>query len=141
MSESGSFYDKNYVTSIEQAVLAEDVKFSTVANIEGKFFIKVLTPMVDSTKLTTRTKAGITSSNYITLTIPAYMLLQFMNLEVTTIKVGTTSKNVLSWEKPTKSNQFIIPKGTIFFVEFLGGLVDADKCYIVGISQFSLIQD
>lgn len=140
MSETGSFYDKSYVTSIEQAVLAEDVKFSSVQNIEGKFFIKVLTPMVDSTKLTTRSKAGITSSNYITLTIPAYMLLHFMNLQVSTVKDGDSTKNVLSWNKPNKSNQFVIPKGTIFFVEFLGGLVDADKTYIVGISQFSLIQ-
>ena len=139
MSESGSFYEKNYITSIEQAILAEDVKFSSVQNIEGKFFIKVLTPMVDSTKLTTRSKAG-TSSNYITLTIPAYMLLHFMNIQVSTIKIEDSKTNVLSWEKPNKSNQFVIPKGTIFFVEFLGGLVDADKTYIVGISQFSLIQ-
>lgn len=140
MSESGSFYEKNYVTSIEQAVLAEDVKFSSIQNIEGKFFIKVLTPMVDSSKLTTRSKAGITSSNYITLTIPAYMLLHFMNLQVSTIKIEDSTKNVLSWEKPDKSNQFVIPKGTIFFVEFLGGLDDADKCYIVGISQYILVQ-
>ena len=134
-----AFYSNGYVTSIEQAILAEDLYFNSVQNVEGKFFIKVLTPMVDSSKLESRNKGGITSANYITLTIPAYLLLHFMNIEPITVTEGKQTKHVLGYNYSNNS-QFKIPQGTIFFVEFLGGLVDADKGYIVGISQFSLVQ-
>ena len=139
MSGSGNFYDQVYDStaySIEQAILAEDVNFSTIKNVEGKFFIKILTPMVSSDKVSIQNKAGIKSINYITLTIPAYMLFQFIEVQFKTIRdYDGNSHKIIERTK----DSYKIPKGTIFMVEFLGGQCDADKAYIVGISPFKYV--
>ena len=169
-----NYYDKLYDSeaySIEQAILAEDTKFSAFQDLDAKFFVKILTPMIDSKELTTRVAKGITSANYITLTIPSYLLIPFMNISLTTIKVPTqmntetglpikyknynvltygkgaadedTTKTKKSAKKTTKSTtgtSFVIPKGTIFFIEFLGGQPDADKAFVIGLSPFKFIE-
>lgn len=149
--------------SIEQATLAEDLKFSELKPVEGKFYLKVLTPMVNSKEVSVRSKANITSANYITLPIPTYLLFQFMNIEVKTIKIPTkmdpeygnptkfeeynvlccASGTVAENTKSTANTQgiYTIPKGTIFLVEFLGGHADTDKIFIVGISPFKFIEE
>ena len=131
-----NYYDNVYDSSaysVEQAILAEDVRFTSVKNINGKFFIKILTPMVNSNKAAVQSRAGLKSSNYITLSIPSYLLFQFMNIGFTTID----EKKVLKYSMP--DGGFVIPKGTIFFIEFLGGQAEADKAYIIGISPFKYV--
>ena len=177
MSTSGNYYDKVYESEafgIEQAILAEDVTFTTVKDIEGKFFIKVLTPMLESQNATTKNSNGIISSNYITLTIPSYILYKFMNITPTTINIDVPTLISLETGKPIKyknykysvlsysysntassnsssviksstktkpaTNSFVIPKGTVFFAEFLAGQADADKTYIIGVSPFRYVE-
>lgn len=87
---SGNYYDSIYegqAYSVEQAILAEDLSFTKIENIDGKFFVKVLTPIVASNDINTKSKAGLTSTNYITINIPAYILLQFANISTQIIKV------------------------------------------------------
>ena len=86
----GNYYDKIYDStaySIEQATLAEDLKFSELKPLDGKFYLKVLTPLVKSDEISVKQKLKLTSANYVTLTIPTYLLIQFMNVEVKTIKI------------------------------------------------------
>lgn len=170
-----NFYEKVYdneASSIEQAILAEEVRFSGITTaVPGKFYIRILTPTVASSEVSVKNKAGLTSSNYITLSIPPYMLLQFMNITVTRIKIPTkmnpdtgvptkyeyfnvltttsastdttssktkktTSKKTTT--EDTSSGSYVIPKGTVFFVEFLGGQAEADKANIIGISTYKV---
>ena len=134
---SNNYYDKIMDST---AYSIEQVKFSSIKNVEGKFFIKLLTPTASSSKAETKSKAGIKSANYITLTIPAYMLYQFIETEIKTVQ-DTTGKNCKALVlKSTQSVPFKIPKGTIFFVEFLGGEAEADKTYIVGVSPYKFVQ-
>jgi len=171
-----NYYDKIYDStaySIEQATLAEDLKFSELKPLDGKFYLKVLTPLVKSNEVSVQQKARLTSTNYITLTIPTYLLFQFMNVSVKTIKIPTkfntetgyptayqsyhvlccpvgTESTTTATKKTTtkKKNQkatkptgaYTIPKGTIFFVEFLGGQAEADKAFIIGISPFKFVE-
>jgi len=171
-----NYYDKIYEStaySIEQATLAEDLKFSELKPLDGKFYLKVLTPLVKSNEVSVQQKARLTSTNYITLTIPTYLLFQFMNVEAKTIKIPTRintetgypskyqSYDVLCCAKGTESTEttttkktntkkntktasttgaYTIPKGTIFFVEFLGGQAEADKAFIIGISPFKFVE-
>lgn len=170
-----NYYDSIYEStaySIEQATLAEDLKFSELKPLDGKFYLKVLTPLVKSNEVYIKQISKLTSVNYITLTIPTYLLFQFMNVEVKTIKIPTKfstetgnptkyqNYNVLCCTKSTESTSsstttkkvlkrnttirttgdYVIPKGTIFFVEFLGGQAEVDKAYIVGISPFKFVE-
>jgi hypothetical protein len=146
------YYDKIYDStaySIEQATLAEDLKFSELKPLDGKFYLKVLTPLVSSNEVSVKQKSRLTSANYITLTIPTYLLFQFMNVETKTIKIPTKIDTETGY--PTKyenynvictktSSNYVIPKGTIFFVEFLGGQAEADKAFIIGISPFKFVE-
>ena len=147
-----NYYDKIYDStaySIEQATLAEDLKFSELKPLDGKFYLKVLTPLVSSNEVSVKQKSRLTSANYITLTIPTYLLIQFMNVETKTIKIPTKIDTETGY--PTKyenhsvlctktSANYVIPKGTIFFVEFLGGQAEADKAFIIGISPFKFVE-
>ena len=92
----GFFEDKKVVT--ERATLAEDIilpeSINDYKNISAKFYIKILTPIVDKSKVSSVSKPAPNISkfnnnnlkpseyqqvNYITLTIPKYMLFQFDN--------------------------------------------------------------
>ena len=91
----------------------------------GKFYIPILTPLATVTdkpneKLVTNTIRNIvnddcnlevtsyTESNYLELTIPKYILFNFLNK---------------------------IPAGTVFLVGFVGGRTDYEDIKIVGVSR------
>ena len=88
------FEDKSIIT--ERVKLVEDIKLpesiNEYKNISAKFYFDIFTPLVDKSKINTQFKQapstnkysnnGIATSdyqqsNYITLTIPRYMLFQF----------------------------------------------------------------
>ena len=116
-----SYYEQDSQTSIEKAILAESINFNTIDNIQGKFFLPVMTPSLDITQAAkTQTNGRLNTANYIYLNIPGYILLQFM-------------KPTLSEEGFLKCQSGFIPKNTVFLVEFLGGRFSIDKTCIVGI--------
>ena len=109
---SDNFYERKQIIT-ERVQLAEDIilpeLYDDFENTPAKFFINIFTPMLDKTKVslqsrpapsTVNTKGGnIESStyeqaNYITLTIPRYILLNF--------------------------NKRIVPKGTEFIITCIG---------------------
>lgn len=143
-STSSSYYESDYQTSIERVVLAEDVKFTTVDNVQGKFYIPVMTPGTDTTaNAKIQSNGARTTANYVTLNIPGYMLFQFMSPTLTTLKTKNTkeqvvcsngSKSVLSFIfDPDSKSSFTIPKGTVFLVSFLGGEFTIERTCIVGL--------
>ena len=90
----GFFEDKKVIT--ERAILAEDIilpeSINDYKNISAKFYIKILTPIVDKSKISSISKPAPAVNkfnnnnlkpseyeqvNYISLTIPRYMLFQF----------------------------------------------------------------
>jgi len=142
MSET-SFYEQDSFPTIEQAILAEDIEFSEIENIEAKFYIRVMTPTVETSEPTKRSQGGVTKSNYVQLVIPGFMLLQYIHLkkeecfveidgEKYYVEGESGNKLIFTAEKESHT----IPKGTIFFIEFLGGDMEVEKAYIVGMSPF-----
>ena len=119
----GSFYeDKKLIT--ERVKLAENItlpeSINDYENISAKFYINIFTPLVDKTKTKVESKAAPSvrkynnnnltpsdyeQSNYITLTIPRYILFQF------------------------KDN---IPKGTEFIITCIGEF-KIDHFRIIGV--------
>lgn len=137
MSKSNNPYEQTTFSTIERAILAEDVKFTKVKNLKGKFYLKVMTPTVDTTVISLRSTKAITNKNYITLIIPAYMLLSFMKPTIENVSftqgTGSSAKTVKKIMMTFKNTTFTIPKGTKFLVEALGGEVEADRFHIVGL--------
>lgn len=151
------YYENDDIPTIEKAVLAETLKFSTLEAVEGKFFIPVTTPSIDTEELTTKKNAKYTESNYVELVIPPHLLLMFMKPQIVPVAdfvdklkhtpekceedckeldhkiTGNKIKYVLGFE----SNSFSIPKGTEFLIEFLGGHMEIDHIAIIGI--YSLV--
>ena len=131
-SENRNYYNSEYYPCIEKAILAQDIVFTKISPVTGKFFIKVLTPDVNTTSTTenkprTSNKDAV-NNNYVELVIPAYMLFSFMNID---LKYDSTTKtNIL-----TTGSKFIIPKGTTFYVEFLGGDPLINKIIIIGLAN------
>lgn len=91
------FEDKTIIT--ERVKLVEDIKLpesaSEYKNISAKFYFNLFTPLVDKSKVNSQFKSAPNTnkysnnslstsdyqqSNYITLTIPKYMLYQFDNI-------------------------------------------------------------
>ena len=128
-----NFYSQSQYATIERAILAEDLVFTEMKDTKGKFYLKILTPTVDTKAINIKaTKAGVTS-NYVNLVIPGYMLLEFMNPLIKTIKTQvngkTTSYNCITFKK----TEFTIPKDTSFLVGFLGGDIKLEKANIIGV--------
>lgn len=124
---NNNYYNANSFPSIERAIVAEDIRFSNInAPIIGKFFIKVLTPGIDTSEPMERNINGVIQTNYFTLAIPPFLVLQYMNPHVSKIndKEFSLSFNL-------KDEEFIIPAGSVFFVEFLGGDIRLEKIIIV----------
>lgn len=126
--ENRNYYNSEFYPCIEKAILAEDLTFKTIDSIVGKFYIKVLTPEVDTKSSVTTITPRVSSNtlknvNYVELKIPQYMLFNFMNPKV-------DSKGLLYLDK----KEFKIPKGTEFYVEFLGGDPLISKIIIIGLS-------
>lgn len=123
-----NYYESDYQTSIEKAILAEDVVFSTIDNVQGKFYLPVMMPNSDTSKPTVKSNAARTTSNYITLNIPAYLLLPYMMTNITEYRTKPKTYMFTMY-----SNSFTIPKGTVFLVSYLGGEFTIEKTCIVGI--------
>lgn len=137
-NNTANYYEQDFQTSIEKAILAEDLYFTTIDNIQGKFYLPVMMPTSDIDKPVIKSNAPQKTSNYITLNIPGYMLFQFMIGSITSLQVdGTTSsvsgKNGSKMALMFGTNKFKIPKGTVFLVGFLGGEFTIEKTCIVGL--------
>ena len=137
-NNTANYYEQDFQTSIEKAILAEDLYFTTIDNIQGKFYLPVMMPTSDIDKPVIKSNAPQKTSNYITLNIPGYMLFQFMIGSITSLQVdGTTSsvsgKNGSKLALMFGTDKFKIPKGTVFLVGFLGGEFTIEKTCIVGL--------
>lgn len=146
MSETTSFYEQDSFPTIEQAILAEDITFSEIENIEAKFYIRVMTPTLETFEPSKRSQGGLTKSNYVNLVIPGFMLLQYIDLkeEKCFVKIEGVKYYIEGEETGNKliftatKEEHTIPKGTIFFIEFLGGDMEVEKAYIVGMSPLKV---
>ena len=137
-NNTANYYEQDFQTSIEKAILAEDLYFTTIDNIQGKFYLPVMMPTSDIDNPVTKSNAPLKTSNYITLNIPGYMLFQFMIGSITSLQVDVTKSSV-SGKNGSKlalmfgTDKFKIPKGTVFLVGFLGGEFTIEKTCIVGL--------
>ena len=137
-NNTANYYEQDFQTSIEKAILAEDLYFTTIDNIQGKFYLPVMMPTSNIDKPVIKSNAPQKTSNYITLNIPGYMLFQFMMSSVTTLQVNSTTEKV-SGENGNKlvltfgGTSFKVPKGTVFLASFLGGEFTIEKTCIVGL--------
>ena len=127
--EDPNFYQSGSFPCIEKAVLANDVIVSDINNTTGNFYIRVLTPSLDiSTSYNNRRSGNAPStSNYITLKIPSYMVMHFMKPQLQYIDDERTIRTLVF---PSSGK---IPAGTEFYVEFLGGDPLIEKISLVGI--------
>lgn len=137
-NNTANYYEQDFQTSIEKAILAEDLYFTTIDNIQGKFYLPVMMPTSDIDKPVIKSNAPQKTSNYITLNIPGYMLFQFMMSSVTTLQVSSTAEKVsgVNGNKLVLTfggTKFKVPKGTVFLVGFLGGEFTIEKTCIVGL--------
>ena len=62
-----NYYEQESQTSIEKAVLAEDVYFSSLDNVEGKFYLSVMMPTGDTSKPKTKKEGKYKTSNFVKL--------------------------------------------------------------------------
>ena len=137
-NNTANYYEQDFQTSIEKAILAEDLYFTTIDNIQGKFYLPVMMPTSDINKPVINSNAPQKTSNYIKLNIPGYILLQFMIGSITSLQVDVTKSSV-SGKNGSKlalmfgTDKFKIPKGTVFLVGFLGGEFTIEKTCIVGL--------
>lgn len=137
--ESNNFYEKKEINSIETVVLAEDLKFSSIAPIKGKFYLNVMEPTVDKSATSKRLKPqpsssghignlnmrNYTNTNYIELEIPSFILQAY-------IKAKPVQVNGM-WVMGLPGSSFTIPKDTQMLVEYLGGETKTSKIKIIGI--------
>lgn len=115
-----NFYE-NQTLSIERAVLAEDIILPDITELKdtlAKFFLPIMTPMLKTDVVTESVKIipplkgsnqssnSCTSTNYISLYIPKYILMNF-------------DKKV--------------PKGTEFIITSIDGSIKIDDMRIIGI--------
>ena len=137
-NNTANYYEQDFQTSIEKAILAEDLYFNTIDNIQGKFYLPVMMPTSNIDKPVIKSNAPQKTSNYIKLNIPGYILLQFMIGSITSLQVDKTNLSV-SGKNGSKmtlmfgATEFKIPKGTVFLVGFLGGKFTIEKTCIVGL--------
>lgn len=135
-----NYYEQETIGTIEKAELAEDVVAEGFTEVKGKFFIKVMTPSVDTSEPSKSVENGIESSNYVELLIPPYMLLAFANVQFDTID-HTPNDGEYDHKAASGNGVFLtagskeirIPKGTVFLAEFLGGNLEIGAACIVGI--------
>ena len=124
-----NFYESGSFPYIEKVELAEDIVFDIISNITAKFYFKLMSPTQDTTELIDKKENGYTKTNYIYLTIPAYILLTFVD-PMPIIYNADNNINLLSFTK----KQYTIKKGTQFLVEFVGGYGLLDYLNIIGVS-------
>ena len=93
-NNTANYYEQDFQTSIEKAILAEDLYFNTIDNIQGKFYLPVMMPTSNIDKPVIKSNAPQKTSNYIKLNIPGYILLQFMIGSITSLQVDKTNLSV-----------------------------------------------
>ena len=129
-----NYFEDQQISTIERVVLAEDIilpeinkdcisgsPFYLYKDTLGKFFLPIMTPMLDKNSIreaqkispSTRghkgnplTTESCRSTNYISLYIPKYILLNFINK---------------------------VPKGTEFIIASVGGSIEIEDMRIIGI--------
>ncbi len=139
----GSYYEQDFQSSLERAVLAEDVTFSSIENVQGKFYLPVMTPTADTSAPKMNTNGSRKTSNYVLLNIPGYILIQFMIGTVSTLTIEKTNMNVKAENGNPQAltfgkTPFTIPKGTVFIAGFLGGEFTIEKTCIIGLLTVDL---
>lgn len=127
MNNTNNFYEADSFPAMEQVELAEDIIFETPTDIEGKFYMKLMTPSANTDKIIERNENGIEKANYILLTIPAYLVLSFM------MPYAKMMPHSYGYTLVYTRDQFTIPKGTKFLVSFVGGVLRLERLSIVGI--------
>lgn len=142
------YYEQNNdnIKTIEKAVLAKDVSFSSIAPVEGNFFIPAIMPGMETDQIVEETNSNYTKTNYVPLVIPPQFLLLFMNLRLVPISSIEDSNDdshscSTGYFLGTNSRSFKIPKGTEFLIEFLGGNMELDKISIVGIYSLKTVSE
>lgn len=124
MSESNNYYEQKDHATSERVVLAEDVNIDIYKDYKAKFYIPALTPLLKKTSPYKRKKpapstkmqrrplktATYYESNFIVLTIPRSIVLQFVKK---------------------------IPKKTEFTAQFVGGEVEVGKLKIDSVYKYN----
>ena len=143
-----NYYDGNNMQAIEKAELAEDITFKSFEEVvEGKFFIKIMTPGnkigYDEPKIVNR--GGFKQSNFVTLKIPASVLLNCTKPTIRTLYIDANGVVNINNGRPirlltmdfenAKSTSYTIPKGTEFLVECISGSTTISDYRIVGTSE------
>lgn len=148
-----NYYEQEDVQTIEKAVLAEALKFNRLEAVEGKFFIPSTTPSIDTEEMSSKKTSKYTESNFVELVIPPHLLLMFMKPQIVSLEdivkqlnhdpntcgndcnelkhkmIGNKIKCILGFEQDT----WVVPKGTEFLIEFLGGHMEIDHIALIGI--------
>lgn len=109
-------------------------------DITAKFYIPIIMPSISNTEAkdntntspkstgfkgtSTKSASGYTSSTYINLTIPKYLLYQFL---------GSSTSNNSKKTTITTNSYITIPKGTEFLIACPGGEFKSDRMRIIGI--------
>jgi hypothetical protein len=137
-----SFYEKSEFASVEKAVLLEDIKFKFPFNgsvededgeefkgIKGKFCISALTPEAKTDEASEKSRGTVNTSNYVLLAVPKYLLYNFIDFSYKYITIDDEKYGPFL----VGPKSCVIPKGTSFLVEFLGGELKLDKISIIGL--------
>lgn len=120
-----NYYEEQQIKTIERATLAEGIKLpksmEDYKDTNAKLFLNIMTPMIDKGSTTVNNNPApstsghisnnfntnsYTSSNYITLTIPRYILLNFKDS---------------------------VPQNTEFIIASVGGSLDLGNMRVIGI--------
>ena len=143
------FYEQQRYTTLEYASLAEDLEFSTIEDTMGKFFVKVMTPSVETEEIEVKKVDGIESQNFVELIIPAYMLLSFVGkIRIQQLRIKHVPDkcpncpvvlkhkilNTFKYQFFVKKAKYVIPKGTVFLITFIGGELKLNNIVIVGVA-------
>lgn len=135
-----NYYEQETYPTIERAILAETVTSEGFKDVKGKFFLKVMTPGVQTQTVDTKIENGVQSSNFVELTIPAYLLLSFANPRIE--PMGHTPNDGEYDHKAESGNSCVltlsasnitIPKDSIFLVEFLGGNMEISSAAVIAV--------
>jgi hypothetical protein len=144
------YYEQSSFGTLEIVTLAEDLKFSTFEDIEGKFYFKMITPKVDTSK-TSKPKDSLSrngqynTSNFVKLNIPSNVLMgaikpKMINCGIDPdtgcLKPGLRGYKLLyTKDLDSKTGKYVIKKGTSFLVEMVGGDMDIDSARIISIAE------
>ena len=137
---SGNFYENGNYSAAEKATLAETVTVNGLKPVKAKFFVKVMTPAMETEDPEVKYENGVQNSNYLEMFIPAHLLLSFADLTLESMvhmpDDGEYDHNGDSGNKifiTSGSSSITIPKGTEFLIQFVGGSINSGAAAIIGI--------